>query len=62
VVIQPGQPFSVAGVEGIVQAIGDDFVLLDHNQMRWRLRLGKNLRSMERVATESNTTSPTEPR
>lgn len=50
VVIGPGKPFSVAGIQGFVQAIGDDFVLLDYGESRWRLRLGKNLRSMERVS------------
>lgn len=49
VVIGSGQPFAIAGIEGVVEEIGDDFVLLDHADARWRLRLGKNLRSMERV-------------
>lgn len=49
VIIDPGKPFSVAGIDGVVQAIGDNFVLLDCGEVRWRLRLGKNLRSMELV-------------
>ena len=58
-VIDPGRPFSVAGINGVVQAIGDDFVLLDCGDLRWRLRLGKNLRSMERVpATDGNPNDP----
>jgi hypothetical protein len=59
VVIDPGRPFSVAGIDGVVQAIGDDFVLLDCGEVRWRLRLGKNLRSMERLpATDGNSNEP----
>jgi len=49
VVIDSGRPFSAGGIDGVVQAIGDDFILLDYGDSRWRLRLGKNLRSMERV-------------
>ena len=54
-VVGTGNPFSVAGIDGVVQAIGNGFILLDHDNSHWRLRLGKNLRSMERVssATES---------
>jgi hypothetical protein len=60
VVIDAGQAFSVAGVEGVVQSIGDDFVVLNSGSTRWRLRLGKNLRSMERLpATEGDETPPT---
>ena len=54
VVIDPGRPFSVAGINGVVRAIGDDFVLLDCGDVRWRLRLGKNLRSMEAVPAGSS--------
>ncbi|MDA1052667.1 MAG: hypothetical protein O3C40_19600 [Planctomycetota bacterium] len=59
VVISPGKPFFAAGIEAVVRAIGEDFVLLDYNDTRWRLKLGKNLRSMERVpATESDVNQP----
>ena len=49
VIVGLGEFFSVAGIEGVMQTIGDNFVLLDQGESRWRLGLGKNLRSMERV-------------
>lgn len=50
IVIDLGAPFSIAGIEGFVRVIGDGFVVLDYGDSRWRLRLGKNLRSMERIS------------
>lgn len=62
VVISTGRPFSASGIEGIVREIGDEFVLLDRNDSRWRLELGKNLTSMERVLpTESDVSEPVAP-
>jgi hypothetical protein len=50
VIVSIGDPFSVAGIVGVVRSIGNGFILLQHNDSLWRLRLGKNLRSMERLA------------
>ncbi len=59
VVISPGKPFLAAGIEAVVRAIGEDFVLLDYHDSRWRLKLGKNLRSMERLEpTERDANEP----
>jgi len=49
IVIGSGKPFSVSGIEGVVQEIGNNYVVLNHREARWRLRLGKNLRSMEQI-------------
>ena len=59
VIIDAGQAFSVAGIDGVVRTIGNDFILLDSGSTRWRLRLGKNLRSLERVPlTEGDSPMP----
>lgn len=50
VVVSTGNPFTVAGIEGLVRTIGNDFIVFEYDQARWRLGLGKNLRSMEREA------------
>ena len=53
VIVAAGSRFSIAGVTGVVESIGSDFVLLEHANVRWRLNLGKTLRAMERVPVEA---------
>jgi hypothetical protein len=63
IVVDLGNSFSVAGVEGVLHDIGDGFIVLDYGSSRWRLQLGNNLRSMERVSgTGDNAAEPTDDR
>jgi hypothetical protein len=53
VVVSPGKGFSVAGINGVVQAVEADYFLFEHADASWRLRVGNNLRSMERVSSDN---------
>jgi hypothetical protein len=52
-VISPGKDFSIAGIDGVVLAVGPDYFLFEHADASWHLKVGKNLRSMERAASEA---------
>jgi hypothetical protein len=60
VIVSIGDPFSVAGIVGVVQSVGNGFILLQHNDSLWRLRLGKNLRSMERLPDVEDNANPSQ--
>ena len=49
-VLREGDSMKYAGMEAFVLAIGRDFVLLQKDDGSWRLGLGKNLRSAEKIA------------
>jgi hypothetical protein len=50
-VLQEGSQLAVSDVKGTVVEIGADHLLLQNVSGTWRLRLGDNLRSMQRVAS-----------
>jgi hypothetical protein len=52
IVVEEGQPFSLAGIEASVVRIGADHVVLKQGEQQWRLEVGKNLRSMQRLVNE----------
>ena len=47
--LKQGTRFTIADVEAVVQAIGRDFVLLKIGDSTFRLKLGKDLRSIEAI-------------
>jgi len=56
-VILPGQEFSIAGINGVVLEVGPDSLLFEHTDASWSLKVGENLRSMERVSTDAEDSS-----
>ncbi len=53
-VVAEGQPFSVAGVEGIVIRIGTDHMVFRQGDDSWRLKVGDNLRNLRRPNDGAN--------
>jgi hypothetical protein len=53
-VVAEGQPFSVAGIEGIVVRIGADHMVFRQGDASWRLKVGENLRSLKQVQPAAN--------
>ena len=47
--LKQGTKFTVADIEAVVQAIGRDFILLKIGDSTFRLKLGKDLRSIEAI-------------
>ncbi len=52
VVVAEGKPFSLAGINASIVRIGADHVVLKQDEQQWRLDVGKNLRSMQRLVDE----------
>jgi hypothetical protein len=52
-VISSGKGFSIAGIDGVVLAVGPDYFLFEHADASWHLKVGKNLRAMQRAASEA---------
>lgn len=59
VVAVAGGTFSIANLDGELLAVDGDFVEILCDERRWRLKVGKNLNSMERIA-EAEDTAPTD--
>lgn len=54
-IIRKGTNLSIGDIQAVVLDVTPDFVLLQQGEETWRLRLGENLRSMEKVeSTESS--------
>ena len=60
-IISPRQDFSIAGIDGVVLAVGPDEFSFEHADASWRLKVGENLRSMERAAGEADDSPEGEP-
>ncbi len=57
--LREGEDFDVAGVKGKVLAIGPDFFTMQIDGEVWRLKLGQNLRQIEKVSeTEAKPADP----
>ncbi len=51
-VVAEGQPFSIAGVEGLAIRVGSDHLLFRQGEQTWRLDVGENLRALQAVTKE----------
>ena len=61
IVLHKGSELAVGDIQGVVLDIAPEFVLLQQGDVVWKLRLGDNLRSMEKVSSPTDSPSGSGP-
>lgn len=54
-VLREGTPFEVAGVKGMVEKIGRDYVMLKIDDAQWRLEQGQNMKQLKKLPAPTTT-------
>ncbi|MEO2049305.1 MAG: hypothetical protein ABGX16_22335 [Pirellulales bacterium] len=57
-VLHRNSEIAVGDVKAVVKDIHSDYVVLESNEKLWRLRIGRNLKSLEEIATSQTPSDP----